>query len=493
MRSSNETMAKPAAPNRPTKHARATAALRRRLGRRVLTSDDALFHASYDGLKLSFLPEAVIRIRVERDIGVVLTLANKHGVPVTVRGGGTSLTGSAAPVHGGWVLDVNGLDQIAVHAEEGLAEVGVGAKVSAVQQAAEVAGWFYPPDPASRNHSTIGGNIACNAGGMHGAKYGVTRDFVLGLRGYLPTGEKVKWGGRFKKFACGYNLRDLWIGSEGTLGVVTSAIVRLVPKPEANWTLVAAFTDEAAALAAVQALVGQRILPSILEFLDRHSVQCAERATGRSLFPEQPGRPLLLVEIDGTASDVAATQPRVLAWAAQHAIASTAARTQEDAERLWEVRRKCSGAMFELGDAKLNEDVVVPMARQVEFAHFLDALQRSSRLPIATFGHAADGNFHVNIMSHRDNPAEHTRARRAVERLMRKVVALGGTISGEHGIGLAKTPFLRIDRSAAEVRAMLAIKHALDPRGILNPGKIFHRFEVWNHQPLKVRLPWDHK
>jgi glycolate oxidase len=414
-------------------------------------------------------------------------------VPVTTRGGGTSLTGSGSPVRGGWVLDVSGFDSIVIHAAEGLAEVGAGAKVTAVQRAAEEAGWFYPPDPSSRDHSTIGGNIACNAGGMHGAKYGVTRDFVLGLRGFLPTGQFVKWGGRFKKFACGYNIRDLWIGSEGTLGVVTSAVLRLAPKPEAKWTLVAAFADEARALAAVQALIGKRLLPSILEFLDRHSVQCAERATGRSLFPEQRGRPLLLVELDGTADGVAAQQRDVLAWAAGHAVASAAARTSEDAERLWEVRRKCSSAMFELGDAKLNEDVVVPMHRQVEFASFLETLARGARLPIATFGHAADGNFHVNIMYHRADAAESKRAERAVERLMRKVVALGGTITGEHGIGLAKTPFLRIDRSEAEVRAMLAIKHALDPLGILNPGKIFERFEVWKHRPVAVRLPWDHK
>ncbi len=457
------------------------------------TSEGARFRASFDGLKLSFLPDAVVVARTERDIGVVLAFANRHRVPVTVRGGGTSLTGSAAPVRGGWVLDVSRLDEIVVHAEEGLAEVGVGAKVAAVQQAAEAAGWFYPPDPASRNYSTIGGNIACNAGGMHGAKYGVTRDFVLGLRGFLPTGEKVKWGGRFKKFACGYNVRDLWIGSEGTLGVVTSAVLRLVPRPETRWTMVAAFADEAAALAAVQSLIGRRILPSILEFLDRHSVRCAERATGGSLFPEQPGRPLLLVEIDGASAEVAATHARVLEWAGETAVASSVAGTQEEAERLWEVRRKCSGAMFELGDAKLNEDVVVPMSRQVDFAHFLDDLRRSARLPIATFGHAADGNFHVNIMSHRADAGEQKRAQRAVVRLMRKVVALGGTISGEHGIGLAKTPFLRIDRSAAEVRAMLAVKHALDPRGILNPGKIFNHFEVWKHRPLQIHLPWDHK
>jgi len=474
-------------------HAKATATLKRALGARVRTDEESLFRASFDGSKLCFFPDAVIAVRAERDIGTVLALANRHRVPVTVRGGGTSLTGSGSPIRGGWVLDVSALDAIVIHEREGMAEVGVGAKISAIQKAAEDAGWYYPPDPSSKDHSTIGGNIACNAGGMHGAKYGVTRDFVLALTGYLPTGERVQWGGRFKKFACGYNLRDLWIGSEGTLGVVTSAVLKLVPKPEARWTLVAAFADEAAALGAVQALIGRRLLPSILEFLDRHSVQCAERATGRSLFPEQRGRPLLLVEIDGTAGEVAAKQQDVLAWAAEHAVASSEARTHEEAEKLWEVRRKCSGAMFELGDAKLNEDVVVPLFSQVAFAGFLDELQRSLRLPIATFGHAGDGNFHVNIMYHRDDAAESKRAEKAVQRLMRKVVALGGTITGEHGIGLAKTPFLRIDRSEAEVRAMLAIKHALDPNGIMNPGKIFEVFEVWKHRPIKIRLPWDHK
>jgi glycolate oxidase len=476
-----------------TAYAVATAALERALGPRVSTEQHALFAASFDGSKLSFMPEAVITVHAEKDVGTVLTLANKHGVPVTVRGGGTSLTGSASPVRGGWVLDLSGLDRVVVHEAEGLAEVQAGAKVLAVHRAVEAVGWYYPPDPSSREHSTIGGNIACNAGGMHGAKYGVTRDFVLGLHGYLPTGEAVKWGGRFKKFACGYNLRDLWIGSEGTLGVVTGAVLKLVPKPETKWTLVAAFADEARALEAVQALIGRRILPSILEFLDRHSVQCAERATGRSLFPEKPGLPLLLVEIDGSVADVAATKPRVLEWAAQLGVASAEAATQDDAERLWEVRRKCSPAMFELGDAKLNEDVVVPLPRQVEFAQFLDELQTSARLPIATFGHAADGNFHVNIMYHRADAAEAHRAEKAVVRLMRKVVALGGTITGEHGIGLAKTPFLRLDRSEAEVGAMLAIKRALDPRGILNPGKIFEPFEVWKHRPLAIKLPWDHR
>lgn len=474
-------------------HAVATRALIRELGNRVATDEASRFAGSFDGSKLSFMPEAVVKVRAEKDVGVVLKLANKHGVPVTARGGGTSLTGSGSPIRGGWVLDLTRLNKIKVHATEGLAEAGAGAKIAAIHEAVEKAGWFFPPDPSSQKYSTIGGNIACNSGGLHGAKYGVTRDFVLGLRGFLPTGETAMFGGRFKKFACGYNLRDLWIGSEGTLGVVTSSILRLVPKPEAKWTVVAAFADESKALEAVQALVRRRILPSILEFLDRHSVECAERATGRSLFPEQRGKPLLLVELDGSRADVRRDRKAVLEWIGELATAHAEARTAASAERLWEVRRKCSGAMFELGDAKLNEDVVVPMNRQVEFAQFLDTLKKRSRLAIATFGHAADGNFHVNIMYHRGAPAEIKRAERAVEQLLRKIVSLGGTITGEHGIGLAKTPFLRFDRSEAEVQAMIAIKKALDPNGILNPGKLFERFEVWKHKPLDIRLPWNHK
>jgi len=471
----------------------ATRALVAALGSRVSTAEADRFAASFDGSKLSFMPDAVVKVRAEKDVGTALKLANRYGVPVTVRGGGTSLTGSGSPIRGGWVLDLTRLNRIRVHADEGLAEAQAGAKIADIHTAVEAHGWFFPPDPSSKKYSTIGGNIACNSGGMHGAKYGVTRDFVLGLRGYLPNGEPAAFGGRFKKFACGYNLRDLWIGSEGTLGVVTSAVLRLVPKPESRWTVVAAFADEAAALAAVQALIRRRVLPSILEFLDRHSVECAERATGRSLFPAQRGKPLLLVELDGSRSQVREDRKAVLGWIDELALAHAEARTPAAAERLWEVRRKCSGAMFELGDAKLNEDVVVPMNRQVEFARFLDRLKRSSRLPIATFGHAADGNFHVNIMYHRDNPGEARRAERAVEQLMRKVVAFGGTITGEHGIGLAKTPFLGIDRSPAEIAAMRAIKDALDPNGILNPGKLFERFEVWKHRPLDIKLPWNHK
>jgi glycolate oxidase len=487
-----------------------TRTLRRRLGTKiVLTDEAALSAASFDSVKIPFRPEAVVQVRKEAEVGVVLELANQYGVPVTPRGRGTTLTGSATPVRGGWVLDLLALNQITLDDEAGMITAGAGAKVADIQRAAEARGWFYPPDPSSKEYCTIGGNIACNAGGMHGGKYGVTRDFVVALRGFLPTGEWVEWGTATKKFSAGFNLRDLWIGSEGMLGVVTGAVLKLIPQPAARWTLLTSFRDEAAALRAALALFRARVQPAICEFLDRESVLCAERATGKIVFSGEPaapsrvgrvrgarngsGRPVLLLELAGTRAEVREQRALVLAWAAEHALAHRAARTRVEAEELWAVRRKCSGAMFELGDSKLNEDIVVPMRHYVKFAQFLARLKRESGLSIPTFGHLADGNLHVNIMYHRAIRAECRTAEKTVRRLMETVVALGGAISGEHGIGLAKTPFLRIQHSPAQVRAMKAVKDALDPRGILNPGKMFEIFEVWKYPRLQITLPWDHK
>lgn len=473
--------------------AKATALLKRRLGAKVATEESERFRASFDGSKLSFLPDAVVKPRTAADITAVLTLANRHLVPVTTRGSGTSLTGSASPVRGGWVLDLSAWRKMKLDPVAGTIGVQAGAIVADIHRTVEAAGWFYPPDPASKQYCSIGGNIACNAGGMHGGKYGVTRDFVLALKGHLPTGEYVEWGCGTKKFSSGFNLRDLWIGSEGMLGVVTEATLKLIPLPASRWTLLTAFKDEPTAFGAVKALFALRVQPAICEFLDRYSVQCAERATGTTVFPGQEGRPVVLLELAGTASEVMDTRGLVLEWARQYAVAFKEAEDRSEAEALWAVRRRCSGAMFELGDAKLNEDIVVPMRSYERFAQFLERLRRSSRLPIPTFGHLADGNLHVNIMYHAANEAEYQRAEQAVSQLMRAVVRLGGAISGEHGIGLAKSPFLRFQHPPAQIKAMRAIKVALDPQGILNPGKMFEVFKVWEHPRLRIKLPWDHK
>ena len=475
------------------KHPSATRQLKKRLGPSVDTSPDGCWAASFDSSKISFLPEAVITPRQEAEIGVVLELANRYRVPVTVRGRGTTLMGSAAPVQGGWVIDMLRLKKITIDADAGMAHVGAGAKTGDIQRAAASKGWFYPPDPSSKEYCTIGGNIACNAGGMHGGKYGVTRDFVIALRGFLPTGEYVEWGTATKKFAAGFNLRDLWIGSEGMLGIVTGAVLKLIPQPAARWTLLTAFQDEVSALKSARALFRARLQPAICEFLDRESVLCAERATGKTVFPGQAGRPVILLEFAGALSEVEDLKFDVLAWAQANAVAFKEAHSRTEVEELWEVRRKCSGAMFELGDAKLNEDIVVPMRNYEKFARFLTGLKRRSRLPIPTFGHLADGNLHVNIMYHRANAVETKAAEAAVELLMKTVVAFGGAISGEHGIGLAKTPFLRLQHRPAQVKAMQAVKRALDPRGICNPGKMFDVVRIWKFPKMQLKLPWDHK
>ncbi len=472
----------------------ATRRLRRRLGDAVVLVDaKSREAASYDSGRISFVPAAVIKPRKAEDVGTALKLANELKVPVTPRGRGTTLMGSATPVKGGWVLDTTRLNRIRVDAEAGFAHVQAGAVVSKVQDKAESLGWFYPPDPSSRSYCTIGGNIACNAGGMHGGKYGVTRDFIIALKGYLPTGEYVEWGTATRKFAAGFNLRDLWIGGEGMLGVVTDAVLRLIPQPATRWTLLTSFEDEISAFRAARSLFGLRLQPAICEFLDRYSVSCAEGAMGTTIFPGQWGRPVMLLEFAGSEAEVKDLKSAVLTWAKEHAVGHRVARNRSEAESLWAVRRKCSGAMFEMGDAKLNEDVTVPLATYEKFARFLDRLRKSSGLSIPTFGHLGDGNLHVNIMYHQADPDECVRVEDAVQALMEKVVSLGGAISGEHGIGLAKTPFLRLQHSEAEIGAMQSIKRALDPEGILNPGKMFEVFEMWKQPKVDVKFPWDHK
>jgi glycolate oxidase len=277
------------------------------------------------------------------------------------------------------------------------------------------------------------------------------------------------------------------------LGVITSATLKLIPKPEKRWTGMFAFKSEAAALKTVAALFKAGLSPSILEFLDRQSVSCAERYTGQSIFDDCPRSSILLIEVDGRPSEVRAQRTRLLEFMEDRALAHREARTDAKAEALWQVRRTCSQSMFSIADTKLNEDVVVPIQKQAELIRYTIALKKEIGLATPTFGHAGDGNLHVHIMYNRSNPEDAVKAKAGIKKLMQKVVDLGGVITGEHGVGLAKAPFLEMQHSPAEIKAMRAVKNALDPKGILNPGKIFEPFEVWDHEPVKVTLPWDHR
>lgn len=471
----------------------ALASLKRKLPGRVLTDSESCFAASLDNLRLSFAPDAVIKVREARDVGAVLKLANKHKIPVTARGAGSSATGSAVPLKGGWSLDLSGLNSIQIDAVGRIATVGAGAITAELQKRAEALGLFFPPDPSSKKYTTLGGNIACNAGGMRCVKYGVTRDYVLGLEGYLADGSAFKFGLPLKKYVSGLNLRDLLIGSEGTLGIVTRAAIKLVPKPEKRWTAMFAFKSEAAALKAVVGLFKDGHNPSILEFLDRQSVGCAESYTGRVIFEGHSRSSVLLIEIDGSAGELRKQRSALLEFMADRALDHREARTEAAAEKLWQVRRTCSQSMFSLADTKLNEDVVVPLEKQAELIRYTLKLKKDIGLATPTFGHAGDGNLHVHIMYNRGSKGEAKKAKAGIKKLMQKVVDLEGVITGEHGIGLAKIPFMAMQHTRQEIAAMRSVKAALDPGGILNPGKIFEPFEVWEHEPVDVRLPWDHK
>jgi glycolate oxidase len=471
----------------------ATNALMEALPDVTSTSPEDLLSHSHDGLKIPFPPSAVVRPSGRDQIGTLLKLANQYGIPVTTRGTASTLTGSATPVHGGWVLDVSGLNEFTIDPLTNFCHAQTGAIVGKIQEAALQKGRMYPPDPSSLKWCTIGGNIACNAGGLRCVKYGVTRDYVVSLEGFLPTGEFVKLGRDLKKFASGYNLRDLWIGSEGMLGVITNATLRLIPAPKATRTFLAAYSSERKAIEAVLALLeAGYVQPSILEFLDRLSVKGAEKTIGQTLFPESPGSPLLLVEIDGHPAQVQEDAEIVRAWLKRTSVNHIKANNVEEAENLWQVRRKCSSAMFMLANTKLNQDVVVPLRKQADLVEYVDLVRKNTDLPIAVFGHAGDGNLHVNVMYDRTTLETRTVAAKAVRQIMEKVTELGGSISGEHGIGLAKTPFTDLEFSPAELQAMANIKKTLDPNNILNPGKLFHLFEPWKHTPREVHLPWDH-
>jgi glycolate oxidase len=472
----------------------------------VRTDPESRYLASMDNLRFSRLPAARIFPADESAIRTVLSLANEYSVPITTRGAGSATTGATSPLEDGWVLDLSAWKQVHIDPVARMAYVQPGLTLAELDAAAAEFGLFYPPDPGSREYATIGGTIATNAGGMRGAKYGVTRDYVLALEGFLGNGDFVRWGANLRKFAAGYNMRDLWIGSEGTLGIITGAVLRLIPRPAHRCTAIAVFASEAEALSASHGLLLAGKTPSALEFIDRLSMESAfafwQRTDPQTLaaLPDclrhwqtnQEKPALLLIETDGPHQDAQAQMHAILDQIAPLSKGHFEATDPNTTAQLWKVRRSCSQAMFEWGPRKLNEDVVVPVDAQLELLRFVDGLRQSTGLATPTFGHVADGNFHVHIMFDDRKPETVEAARRALHSLMEKVIDLGGAISGEHGIGLAKSTFLHLQHGPAEIAAMKAVKHALDPAGILNPDKIWTACDTSAAPREAIRLPWDH-
>ncbi|MGH9237013.1 MAG: FAD-binding oxidoreductase [Vicinamibacterales bacterium] len=446
--------------------------LRDTLGERVLDEPRNLEPYAADALGIGALPDLVVLPNGTEEISTVARLCHEHRVPLVVRGAGTGYTGGAVPTRGGVVLSMERLSRILEIDEVNLlAVVEPNVITGDLQRAVETVGLFYPPDPASLETSSIGGNVAECAGGPRAFKYGTTKRYVLALEAVLPGGEVIHTGSKAVKNVVGYDLTQLLVGSEGTLAIITKITLRLIPRPPARATLAASFQRVTGAVDAVTALLNERVVPASIELIDADCLRAAEQYVGK---PVAAGDALLIVECDGTPAAAAEEIERVArACAAAGAVDVKHSASEWEREELWTIRRQVSLALRATGLLKINHDVVVPRGRIPQLFNVVDELRRRFDLRIACFGHAGDGNIHVNLMIHRDDAGEMARAKQAERVLFERVVALEGSISGEHGIGFAKAPYLALELDAAQIDLLRRVKHAFDPHGILNPGKIF--------------------
>lgn len=437
----------------------------------LLSLEDRKCYA-YDARTDGVIPDLVVFPSSARDVSVILRLANRHLFPVIPRGQGTGLTGGSIPLYQGVVLVFTRMNRILeIDTENLVAVVEPGVITFDLQQEAAKYGLFYPPDPASYKYSSMGGNVAECAGGPNSLKYGVTRDYVIGLEVVKPTGEIMNVGVQTMKGVVGYDLTRLFVGSEGTLGVVTKITVKLVPLPEAKATILALFHEVEDAARAVSAIIAAKVVPSTIEFMDRASVRCSEQASPMGL-PENVGG-LLLIEVDGAREVIPVQTEKVKSLlAANKAMQVDVTEDTKEAEKLWTARRALSQATYNLNPVKIAEDVVVPRSEIPTLIRSLESMEKKFGVPILSFGHAGDGNFHVSIMI-KDTAEDRERAEEAVRELFAETVRLGGTLSGEHGIGTSKAAYLGMELSPAVIATMQEIKKLFDPNNILNPGKIF--------------------
>jgi glycolate oxidase len=435
------------------------------------TPEDLVTHST-DKWFASHPPEVVVHAESAEDVSKVLKYANDHRIPVTPQGSRVGYVGGAVPLRGGIALSLARMNKIVeINIADGVAIVEPGVITGDLQAAVRELGWFYPPDPASLKECSLGGNVATNAGGPRCLKYGVTRHYVLGLEAVLADGSIVKAGGRCHKNKTGFDLVGLMVGSEGLLGVVTQATLRLIPHPPMRAMLSAGFATFAEAANAVQRILNAGFLPSALEIADKFTLKAAREYLGESVTPL--GDAHLLVEIDGQDESVKGELVTLARLVRElGCISLEEALGEEACERFWKLRREFSYSLRNTGLIKLNEDIVVPRSRLVDLVEFAEGLQDECGFPIASFGHAGDGNIHVNIMVlSMDDPVLRERAEAALDQLFRKVIAWNGAITGEHGVGIAKNRWFPEALSAEARDVHSRLKKALDPNGILNPGK----------------------
>ena len=427
---------------------------------------------SYDASSHKHRPEAAVWPTSAEQVSRILALANTHRFAVIPRGAGTGMAGAAVPRHGGLVLDLCRMNKIPdIKIVDRLAVVQPGVVYADLQKVLEPHGFFFPPDPASGSVCTIGGNVATNAGGKKGAKYGVTRDYVLGLEVVLPDGRIMQTGSKCMKSVSGYDLTRLFIGSEGTLGVVTEITLKISPKPLAVKTSLAYFASLKEAGQAVTDIMHSGIIPSVLEILDENTIRVLREHADMNV-PDITA--MLLVETDGyTEGETAYQMEKVIeAIKKNNAVEIRIADTAEETEELWRARKSAGSTAARLGTNNLSEDITVPISKVPDLLTGISDIVRSYHLPFVVFGHAGDGNLHPKIMYNAYDLEQVERVHRAADELFKLACDLGGTLTGEHGIGLAKAPYMTLEHDSVAMDVMRGIKRMLDPNNILNPGKL---------------------
>ncbi len=439
----------------------------------VLTSKADRICYSYDATQQSFLPDAVVHPGSTDEISQIMKLANREKIPVFPRGAGSGFTGGSLPTTGGIVLCTERMDKILEIDEDNLvATVEPGVITEQFQKAVEKVGLFYPPDPASLKFSTLGGNVAECAGGPRCVKYGVTKDFIIGLEVVTPTGDVLTTGGPTMKGVVGYDLTKLLCGSEGTLGIITRIVIKLLPLPEAKKTMLVLFDSIDGAAQAVSAITRAKIIPTTLEFMDGRTIDCVRQAT--ELQVPDSARAVLIIEVDGDQEFLDKQVNRIAEIIRPLGVVETrVATTPEESEALWQIRRSVSASLRKVNPDKFNEDICVPRSKIPEMIRKVDLIAEKYDVPIVNFGHAGDGNIHVNIMIDKKVPGELEKAEQAIKEVFKGALELGGTMSGEHGVGIAKAAYIPLEITPVAADYMKTIKKALDPNNILNPGKIF--------------------
>ncbi len=445
--------------------------MRALLGDALLLDSAERLAYSYDNSRRSAMPDAVALVRDAAQVQALVRIARQHRLPVVARGRGTNTTGAAVPVAGGIVISFERMHQIvAIRPGDRVAVVEPGVLNGDLQTALGEHGLFWPPDPTSAPYSSIGGNIACNAGGPHAVKYGASRDNVLGVTLIDGRGELLRFGAAVSKSASGFDMTRFLIGSEGTLGLIVEATLKLTPQPSARQSLRALYRDVDSAAAAVARLMAQPVTPSMLEFMDSQCVQLVRDLTGNDL---PAAGALLMIEADGDASTLPAAMIALQnAASGEGMIAIDIATDKTQEQALWAARKALSPALRKIASGKINEDVVVPVSRIPDLVRAVQQLSITVNLPIVCFGHAGNGNLHVNILYEPADTDQTARAQQAMHALFDQVIALGGTLSGEHGIGMAKREFMVKAYDAPTLSIMQQIKQVFDPDGILNPGKL---------------------